>query len=300
MTEHQRSSDSTVPPTNALVLGGGGPVGASWLSALLHVWHTAGIPLADADVVIGTSAGSVVGAWLTTQPNGLTEVPALMRTRAAWHASNASAGRRDDSMFESLANDPDQGTDATNVGRAATSPMPPISAAQADDLWKALLPAGRWSPRLRMTSVNADTGQARAWSSDDDLSLAVGVACSTAAPGIAPPVRVDEATWLDGGVRTGTNADLIVDMHVAHHGEPGIQETRPRQVLVVAPLASTDIEREQAFLVEHGYDVRVIVAEAFYATPRDLIDPHYIDVGATAGSKQAHDLAPDLLTWWNG
>ncbi len=50
----------------ALVLGGGGITGIAWETGLLHGLAEAGIDLADADRVVGTSAGSVVGAQLTT------------------------------------------------------------------------------------------------------------------------------------------------------------------------------------------------------------------------------------------
>ncbi|MEW2503868.1 MULTISPECIES: patatin-like phospholipase family protein [unclassified Amycolatopsis] len=293
---NQRSSGSEAAPGNALVLGGGGPVGASWTSALLNGLRAAGVPLAESDVVMGTSAGSVVGAWLTIQPDGLAEVPALMRERATWHAKNASAGRPDTQLFEALVTDAEKGS-AGAVGRAAMVAMPPISVDRAEDLWQAMLPAGPWSPRLRMMSVNAGTGQARAWSASDGIPLAVGVACSTAAPGVAPPVTVDGGVWLDGGVRTGTNADLVVDLRAETAGARG---SEPGRVLVVAPLAAQDLEREEAFLVERGYRVRVVVADPFYRAPVDLLDPRFIDVGATAGAEQARDLAPELLAWWKG
>jgi NTE family protein len=255
------------------------------MSALLRGLRGAGVPLADSDVVIGTSAGSVVGAWLTIQPDGLDKIPALMKERAAWHARNSSSGRNDPSLFEKLAADADKGT----IGQAAIAAMPPISVEQADDLWKAMLPDGAWSPRLRMVSVNAGTGQARVWSARDGISVAVGVSCSTAAPGVAPPVALDDAVWLDGGVRSGTNADLIVD-----------DATGRGRVLVVAPMAAQDITREEALLVERGYRVRVITAERFYDAPTDLINPRFIDIGATAGANQARELAPELLAWWQG
>ncbi len=50
--------------THALVLGGGGPVGIAWECGLLTSLLEASVPLAAADAVIGTSAGSVVGAAL--------------------------------------------------------------------------------------------------------------------------------------------------------------------------------------------------------------------------------------------
>src|SRR6516162_7281908 len=48
----------------ALVLGGGGPVGRAWEIGLTHGFAGQGIDLGTTDLVIGTSAGAVVGAQL--------------------------------------------------------------------------------------------------------------------------------------------------------------------------------------------------------------------------------------------
>ncbi len=50
--------------TRALVLGGGGPVGVGWESGLAAGLAGAGVALGAADLVVGTSAGSIVGASL--------------------------------------------------------------------------------------------------------------------------------------------------------------------------------------------------------------------------------------------
>ncbi|MEP7090854.1 MAG: patatin-like phospholipase family protein, partial [Nocardioidaceae bacterium] len=52
--------------TSALVLGGGGITGIAWEIGLLRGLQEAGLDLTDADTVVGTSAGSVVGAQLTS------------------------------------------------------------------------------------------------------------------------------------------------------------------------------------------------------------------------------------------
>ncbi len=52
--------------SRALVLGGGGPLGVGWQAGLLTALTDAGVRMADADFVVGTSAGSIVGAQLTT------------------------------------------------------------------------------------------------------------------------------------------------------------------------------------------------------------------------------------------
>ena len=50
----------------ALVLGGGGVTGIAWELGILKGLADAGVDLTSADLVVGTSAGSVVGAQITT------------------------------------------------------------------------------------------------------------------------------------------------------------------------------------------------------------------------------------------
>jgi hypothetical protein len=71
-------------PLNALVLGGGGPVGAAWLSAALNELAAAGLPPAESGVVLGTSAGAVSDAWLTMDPR------ACPRCRNGWPSGPGS------------------------------------------------------------------------------------------------------------------------------------------------------------------------------------------------------------------
>src|SRR5690348_10228087 len=49
----------------ALVLGGGGVTGIAWETGLLKGLRDAGLDLTGADLVVGTSAGAVVGAQIT-------------------------------------------------------------------------------------------------------------------------------------------------------------------------------------------------------------------------------------------
>jgi NTE family protein len=50
--------------SRAFVLGGGGPVGRAWQVGLVDGFASQGINLGIADLIIGTSAGAVVGAQL--------------------------------------------------------------------------------------------------------------------------------------------------------------------------------------------------------------------------------------------
>lgn len=266
----------------ALVLGGGGPVGASWTATLLTELISAGVPLAEAEVVLGTSAGAVVGSWLTMSPGGLAEVPARMRERAAWHARAAQAGQGDRTLPRRLA--ATQGKDPQALGRAALAALPPITAEQAEESWRAALPEGPWPGRLGVVAVDANTGTARRWTAHDGIPLPVAVACSTAAPGAAPPVAVGGSVWVDGGVRSGTNADLLAG-------------DAPGRVLIVAPLASPALAREEAILTGHGHDVRLVVSDRLITRPADALDANLIDAALAAGTNQAAEHAGELARW---
>lgn len=51
----------------ALVLGGGGVTGVAWELGLLAGLVERGVPVTEADLVVGTSAGSVVGALVCSE-----------------------------------------------------------------------------------------------------------------------------------------------------------------------------------------------------------------------------------------
>jgi len=58
------------------VLGGGGPVGRAWQVGLVDGFAGQGINLGTADLIIGTSAGAVVGAQLALK-QGLGALPRI-------------------------------------------------------------------------------------------------------------------------------------------------------------------------------------------------------------------------------
>src|SRR5689334_7703657 len=55
--------------TFALVLSGGGTSGVAWQTGLLKGLRDSGVDLTGADLVVGTSAGAIVGAQLATGCN---------------------------------------------------------------------------------------------------------------------------------------------------------------------------------------------------------------------------------------
>jgi NTE family protein len=62
--------------------------------------------------------------------------------------------------------------------------------------------------RLLITAVDATTGEPIVWDSNSGVPLASAVAASCAVPGVWPPATVAGRRYIDGSVRSATNADL--------------------------------------------------------------------------------------------
>src|SRR4051794_33001510 len=61
----------------AVVLGPGAMVGTAWMAGFAEGLRLEGVDLANADLIIGTSAGAIVGALLATRADlaGIAQVP---------------------------------------------------------------------------------------------------------------------------------------------------------------------------------------------------------------------------------
>jgi len=64
MNHDDRNKKGGARRSRALVLGAGGPVGRTWQSGLIAGLIEREIDLGDASLIIGTSAGAIVGAQL--------------------------------------------------------------------------------------------------------------------------------------------------------------------------------------------------------------------------------------------
>jgi NTE family protein len=278
----------------ALVLGGGGVAGIGWETGFLLGLSEAGIDLTDADRVIGTSAGSAVGAQLTTGVP-LTD---LYQRQLAPPPAVASSPKFD---MEKMIGELGAILMGTTVGVERTKSIGAYAlAAETGSETKrrqeiaARLPIQTWPERgLEITAIDANTGELRIFTSADDgsVELVDAVAASCAVPGIRPPVTIGATRYIDGGVRTTTNYDLALGADV---------------VLVIAPmidLPTNDPElisrREE--LAASSTQLTVTPDEASVAAigtnPLDLATAKPC---ALAGRAQATTVAADIAKLWNG
>ena len=212
----------TVMDRRALVLGGGGVAGIAWETGLIAGLAGLGIDLAAADVIIGTSAGSVVGTDIACGQ----ELEALYQAQLAPPAPEPAVRIGWDFIGRLLwdvhtSRDPKRAR--ARIGRWALA-VPTMPEADRRKVFEARLPTSVWHSRpLKVTAVDARTGEFAVFDSAGDTGLVDAVGASCAVPGLWPPVTIGERRFMDGGMRTIANADL------AHGYE---------RVVIVAPVAA--------------------------------------------------------------
>jgi len=195
---------------NALVLGGGGALGVAWEAGLLAGLREAGIDAGEADLVVGTSAGAIVGTYVAT--GKLAE--GLARQ------SQASDPGLTGMMAEAgLAGMMQLGGHWASLAEGTQEAMAEIGAkaraakTASEEKWTAyfreMVPVAEWpAGQLKLAAVDTATGDFQVWDRHSGAPIALAVASSCAVPGLFPPVTINGKRYTDGGVRSGTSADL--------------------------------------------------------------------------------------------
>ncbi len=276
--------------SNALVLGGGGVTGVAWEIGVLLGLQTRGIDLTTAGLMVGTSAGSVVAAQIAggtalselyakqlepvkKRPHRtLSKVTLLRYGWILWRAKDAA----------------DLGA---RMGRLALAAKTQTEA-ERRPVFEALLGAGRGWPEtdLRITAINANTGALRVFDKSTGASLVDAVCASTAVPGVWPPVTIQGERYIDGGMHSGTHANLA--------------EGR-KHVVIIAPLSFGT--RVMTSPVVHAERLRAAGARVALVMPdeaakksigRDVLDPQARAQSARAGNEQAARIFDAVAAAW--
>jgi NTE family protein len=196
----------------ALVLGGGGITGIAWEIGLLAGLADAGTDLSGADLVVGTSAGSVVGALVTggAKLRELYERQLAPATgEKAARLNRATLAQFGWAMLRSRGRDVEFRRRIGALALAAEKAGLTPSEQERLDVIGERLAGTQWPDRqLLITAVDAGTGEFRTFDRDSGVSLLQAVAASCAVPGVYPPVTIDGRRYVDGGMRSAANADL--------------------------------------------------------------------------------------------
>lgn len=202
--------------TRALVLAGGGVTGIAWetgiLFGILEQAPEVGRQLLDADVLVGTSAGSAVAAQLGS---GATMAELFDRQVAAESAEldPGVSGEEIAELFLAAMLKPDASTrdKLREIGAVALS-AETVAEPVRREVIAARLPRHDWPDReLRITAIDIPTAELVVFDRNSGVELVDAVAASCSVPGVWPPVTIGERRYMDGGVASSANLGVAHD-----------------------------------------------------------------------------------------
>jgi NTE family protein len=295
--------------TGPVVLAGGGEVGIAWETGLAAGLLDEGVDLRTASLIVGTSAGSVVGSRLAAgvDPREIADRLIARGEDPDREPNELVPGGEDSQVLKSaFAKLLEQwatggvGGSMAEVGRFALEASPIPEAAFVGGLERRLRIGDEFPDRLAVTAVDTATGEFKVFDSQSGAPLAAVVAASCSVPGLFPPVTIGEHRFMDGGARSVTNAD------VALRAEPA-----PALVVTMlggrAPAGSIfeswerRLAREASGLEEAGFPTYILRAgpeETMAMGPNPMDSnraPDAVRVGRERGRAEASK--PELDAW---
>jgi NTE family protein len=291
-------------PTRALVLGGGGLAGIAWEVGVLVGLAEGGVDLGLADRVVGTSAGSVVGTLLTTGVD-LAEVHRQHLDGEGSGTSGPPANLDMEALGAELAAAMDGARNAGDMrARLGAWALSVETAPEAERraIIDARLPVKEWpATDLRISAVEAETGELAVFTRDARVGLVDAVAASCAVPGVWPPMTVNRRRYIDGGV-----ASIV---HVARADDDGFEITGPAdRLIVVAPLdppaggpfpsVTGEIELRRERHPESTAEAVIADERSVAAFGTNVLDPATMPAAAAAGREQGQARAADIARYW--
>jgi NTE family protein len=268
--------------------------GIAWELGILKGLRDHGVDLTTADTVIGTSAGSVVGAQITS----VVDLEDLFeeQTRPAHAEIGADFGAGTMLKLVALMMLPASGRGRrARLGRAARKAHPGPATERLRVIGSRLVtPDGdplAWPARdLRITAVDADSGSFRVFDRTGDVDLLHAVAASCAVPLVWPPVEIGDRHYVDGGMRSAANADLATGCDVVVAIAP-LPRSMSRYHALPQQLARTGARRTATITPD---------AASLEAIGKNVLDPSKRVGAARAGEAQAARLATELAEGWPG
>jgi NTE family protein len=276
--------NDAVRAERCLVLGGGGVAGIAWEIGVLAGLAQAGVKLADADLFVGTSAGSVVGAQLahgeSIERLLIAQTDQAMQSQELFRPySQAAADAQNRKLMDKVDGDLLQARLRIGAFALRSETVAPIVRRA---IVAARLPRMDWPERpLRVVAVDTATARTGVFDAASGVDFVDAIAASCAVPGTWPPVEIAGARYMDGGIRSMTNADLAVGA---------------RRVVVLAPLGFSECEtlRQAGALVT----VAVPDSDACKAIGDNVLDPARRAPAAQAGYVQGMHLAAQFAAMW--
>jgi NTE family protein len=276
-------------------LGAGGNAAIAWEIGVITGMADAGLDLREADLFVGTSAGSVVAAQMTS---GLPleelfqrQVDPRLQVDEATPSIDFSQWRAD------LVRAKDAAQSATEfLSRIGSlSPAPGMAQDDRRALTARRLPVHTWPERLvRIVAVDADRGERCVFDRTSDVALVDAVSASCTVAGISPAISINGRRYIDGGFYSIANADLA-----AGAGRVLVLSLPAR----VPALCVASLDSAVATLEKLGARVEIVSPDessrnAFASVGGNLLDPAVREPAARAGRAQGRTSARHVAAFW--
>lgn len=277
--------------TKALVLAGGGLFGIGWETGMIRGLEASGLSLSDSNLVIGTSAGAVVGTNL--RQDGSMSASYERFT----HVDDESTEIGVDfdpveymkQLSELRSTSKNRKQFLQSVGKWAVSAKTVSEDTRLHVIAKRL--SGTTWPQqlLAITCVDAATGELEVFTVGSKIPLVQAVAASCAIPGIWPATTINDRKYFDGGLRSTANADLAAGFE---------------RILILLPSSTeesrSDIDAEIRELETLGCDVMLLVPNRASLTTAkgNPLDPACLSPSAKAGYQQGTNMSEMVNPFW--
>jgi NTE family protein len=274
------NSGQMVHKNVALVLGGGGSAGHAWTIGVIAGLADAGIDMTEAaDLVIGTSSGANAAAQVRSGIPPAELLASIVSQPAPPVGQNrpTPSGPPMATVFERMRAIGAAATSADDFQRVmgafgleSDATLGAILGPGAAERWRATvaarLPRPEWPDRpMIVAALNAHTGELVAFDRDSGVDLVDAVTAGTALPGVVPTHNINGTRYINGGVRSGENADLArgyanVLVISPFGGRTG--PLPPGQFEGMRRFPGSDLESQVEALRKQGSRVEVITPDA--------------------------------------
>ena len=291
----------------ALVLGGGGAAGNAWEIGVIAGLFDAGLDVTEADLIIGTSAGSTAAAQISsaTQPAELLASILAAAPQPRTGPVGSDGGRVPNVPMADLLEKTSEiiaaAEDAADMRRRMGAAALEMNAAagssgqtQRRAAVAARLPSQRWPQRpVLIVAVDAHTGEPVVFDRHSGVDLVDAVTASCAGPGV-PPHSIGDSRYIDGGYRSNENADLAAGYGRVLVLSPLGGRSRAPQDWGIHLAVQADELRARGSRVETIFPDR----NSRNAFGVNLMDPSTRPPSARAGYNQGRALAGQLTEFW--
>ena len=193
---------------HALVLGGGSSFGIGWELGYLAGLASAGFDLEQFDYILGTSAGSHVGALVASKKKWQDIYTEYIENRQEEQRpeidSLAVFGRY--AAIAKEAKTPEQWVDLqTDYAKETDTCHYTVHLANVEKKYGKL----NWGKSLHITTVDVETNERIVWDNQSGVTLSQAICASSSLPGLWPPIEINNQLYCDGGLYSMENADFF-------------------------------------------------------------------------------------------